>query len=617
MAVYLSLFAGAGQQFFTNAGVPLAGGKIYTYGAGGSTPQATYTTSAGNIAHSNPIVLDAAGRVPGGGEIWLTDTLVYKFVLETSAGVTVQTLDNVSASIGSAALVASSGSNLIGFIQAGSGAVARTAQGKMREIISVRDFGAVADGITDNLLAFQNAIAAAVATGISRVYAPGGTYYLSGKLTLTRGITLYGDGCAHLPVWAAGVNLRGTVLKINGAAGSDCLEFDSSTNAGRSGLRDISIYHSGSLTNRSVVAIANHLYPVLENVEIASLVISTGSGLFITGGTLWGAFHNVVCTIDGVGFSYQRSFQYGVQIYGLTSLLVSNANSFVSGQFAGTWAGMYMDGNPGDTGALSCVFHGSKFDSIWDGTATPTYRAAANNVYGYTTGNIYVWRVAHVQKGRDIAFHGCYFESAGAPANYDDGVNGSNPLIAVVQTGGDAVNTSGSAVLDCNFNACYLYDLGLYTLCSPTVGGFRHDTRQAAHLGVRRNSAQSIPAYAWTKIQFNTVLFGNNSELEWDSTNYQAKIRSSGTYLINAQVAYDGWAAAADIYGFIRVAATGYIFNGSQMFSNGTSSQVIVQVTATVNLVNGNTVFIETLQNQGGAQNTSANDVYMSIVKIG
>ena len=112
MAVYLSLFAGAGQQFFSNAGVPLAGGLIYTYGAGGTTPQATYTTSAGSIAHANPIVLDSSGRVPSGGEIWLTDTLTYKFLLKDSTGVTVQTLDNVSASIGSAALVASSGSKI-------------------------------------------------------------------------------------------------------------------------------------------------------------------------------------------------------------------------------------------------------------------------------------------------------------------------------------------------------------------------------------------------------------------------------------------------------------------------------------------------------------------------
>lgn len=94
MAVNLSAFGGVGWQFFDNTGVPLSGGLIYTYAAGTTTPQATYTTSAGNIAHPNPIVLDAAGRVPS-GEIWLTMTLNYKFVLKTSAGVTIATFDNI------------------------------------------------------------------------------------------------------------------------------------------------------------------------------------------------------------------------------------------------------------------------------------------------------------------------------------------------------------------------------------------------------------------------------------------------------------------------------------------------------------------------------------------
>ena len=212
MAVYLSLFAGAGQQFFTNAGVPLAGGKIYTYGAGGSTPQATYTTSAGNIAHSNPIVLDAAGRVPGGGEIWLTDTLVYKFQLETSTGTIVQTLDNVSASIGSAALVASSGSNLIGFVQAGSGAIGRTVQSKLRDVISVLDFGADPTGIVDSTSAIQTAISAVPDGGT--LFVPTGTYLLatatgSRLLQINKRLQIIGDGWSSK--FLVGSSVAGTV----------------------------------------------------------------------------------------------------------------------------------------------------------------------------------------------------------------------------------------------------------------------------------------------------------------------------------------------------------------------------------------------------------------------
>lgn len=94
MTVYLSPVGGAGAQFFDNNGVPLAGGKLYSYQAGTTTPQATYTTSAGNVAHTNPIVLDSAGRVPSGGEIWLTSAS-YKFVLHTITNVLIATYDNI------------------------------------------------------------------------------------------------------------------------------------------------------------------------------------------------------------------------------------------------------------------------------------------------------------------------------------------------------------------------------------------------------------------------------------------------------------------------------------------------------------------------------------------
>jgi len=95
MAVSISLFAGVGAQFFTDDGVPLAGGLIYSYAAGTTTPKTTYTSSAGNVAHPNPIVLNSAGRVPG-GEIWLTSGN-YKFILATSTNVTIATYDNVFA----------------------------------------------------------------------------------------------------------------------------------------------------------------------------------------------------------------------------------------------------------------------------------------------------------------------------------------------------------------------------------------------------------------------------------------------------------------------------------------------------------------------------------------
>jgi hypothetical protein len=84
---------GNGQQFFDDNGVPLAGGLIYTYQAGSSTPLVTYTDNGGTIANANPIVLDASGRTPQ--QIWLLTGYSYKFVLQNADAVLIQTLDNI------------------------------------------------------------------------------------------------------------------------------------------------------------------------------------------------------------------------------------------------------------------------------------------------------------------------------------------------------------------------------------------------------------------------------------------------------------------------------------------------------------------------------------------
>jgi len=97
MAVNLSPI-GNGQQFFDNTGLPLNGGLIYTYQAGSTTPLATYTDINGTIANSNPIVLDSSGRLPS--EVWLTYGFNYKFVVKTSAAVTLGTYDNLYGIIG-------------------------------------------------------------------------------------------------------------------------------------------------------------------------------------------------------------------------------------------------------------------------------------------------------------------------------------------------------------------------------------------------------------------------------------------------------------------------------------------------------------------------------------
>ena len=83
-----------GVTNFDSLGNILAGGQLFTYQAGSSTPLATYTTVNGTIANANPIVLGTDGKIPS--ELWLQAGYAYKFVLQTATNTAVATYDNIS-----------------------------------------------------------------------------------------------------------------------------------------------------------------------------------------------------------------------------------------------------------------------------------------------------------------------------------------------------------------------------------------------------------------------------------------------------------------------------------------------------------------------------------------
>jgi hypothetical protein len=94
MTVLLSPIGNSMTPFVGLDTLPLAGGLLYTYQAGTTTPLTTYTGVDGLIPNSNPIVLGVNGISPT--PIWLTSTNTYKFVLATSANVVLYTYDNIS-----------------------------------------------------------------------------------------------------------------------------------------------------------------------------------------------------------------------------------------------------------------------------------------------------------------------------------------------------------------------------------------------------------------------------------------------------------------------------------------------------------------------------------------
>jgi hypothetical protein len=138
----------AKQQFFTDGSTVAAGYLLYTYAAGTTTPEATYSNRAGTVANANPITLNSRGEAI----IYLSPGVIYDYVLKTTTGTTVWTREDVSADAGDAAAVY--------FTASGSGSVARDVQSKLGDVAqSPQDKGAVANGASDDTVAINTAIA--------------------------------------------------------------------------------------------------------------------------------------------------------------------------------------------------------------------------------------------------------------------------------------------------------------------------------------------------------------------------------------------------------------------------------------------------------------------------
>ena len=247
----LPLLPNPKQQYFDANGNPLAGGKVYTYAAGTSTPKATYSDAAGVTPNANPVILDSRG------EATIFWNGAYKVTLATAADATIYTVDNVTdtaaagiastlaslASTGGAALIgtstgytaqvelnnrptsatlaASGGSALVGFLQAGTGASTRTVQAKLRERVSVLDFGADPTGVADSATAFGAARDYLATSSDYRggiIYVPKGTYKLNSSWAFTPyvagqvfNLEIEGDG----PL-ATNLDFSGCTAGVNG-----------------------------------------------------------------------------------------------------------------------------------------------------------------------------------------------------------------------------------------------------------------------------------------------------------------------------------------------------------------------------------------------------------------
>lgn len=311
MTVNISLFAGAGAQFFDDNGVPLAGGLLYTYAAGTTTAAATYTSVTGLSANPNPIVLDAGGRVPN--EVWLTVNSSYKFILEDSNNVLIGSWDNIPGITDADALATklantsniAQGDALIGFKQTYAlgvmpGAVGKTLNDKMQDLVSVKDFGAVGDGVADDTAAIQAGIDLACQYG-GCVYLPAGTYKISSALvfSMNSGLvdpfkrpSMRGDGMAAT-----------TIYQTINDNGIEIVGFDSNP-AGYCLFQDFTLY--GYQLNKIGIALQDIAFATIDNVYLAGWE----TGLYGVN-VLSSTFNDLVIRYNTGGFFFEPNSSLG------------------------------------------------------------------------------------------------------------------------------------------------------------------------------------------------------------------------------------------------------------------------------------------------------------------
>jgi hypothetical protein len=140
------------------------------------------STAIASLVDTSPSTLDTLNELAAalGDDPNLATTLTTSIATKADASALTAHIDNTSDAHLSTA---------IGFMQSGTGAVSRTAESKLKERVSVKDFGAVGNGVADDTEAIQ----AAIDSLHYKIFFPTGVYKVTEPIQLKTGVFLEGD----------------------------------------------------------------------------------------------------------------------------------------------------------------------------------------------------------------------------------------------------------------------------------------------------------------------------------------------------------------------------------------------------------------------------------------
>jgi hypothetical protein len=193
-------------------------------------------------------------------------------------------------------------SAFITFVQAGAGAIERTVQAKLRESVSVKDFGAVGDGVADDTVAIENALAAS-----NNVYFPAGIYLTTKAVRLTFGKSIYGDGKVRSTIRRTNT----TPETISGESVVAVVYVSSRYNK----IQDIQVAGDGTSTPSVDGIHFGNLGEICNNSDFTNIrVVSTRNAVFGSKAVFMCTFNQITVT------NSQRAFYWPSPSIGSTSL---------------------------------------------------------------------------------------------------------------------------------------------------------------------------------------------------------------------------------------------------------------------------------------------------------
>ena len=307
-------------QGFTNTGLPNDGGSLESYISGTSTPVVTYTTSACSTANPTTMTLDSAGRFT----VWLLSGVTYRFIHKTAGGATIWDKDGF----------AQADAGNITYTPAGTGAVARTIKAKLDGVVSVRDFGALGDGTTDDIAAF-NAAWLHVKTRGGTLLLPPGTYLLSTTWT-----------CDIVGPYNIEIQGRGAEMKAGAAVTGPAIRISAAYNEFLTDVTGLYFNHRGNANVQGCIEVlGGHCVRVSRcTVEMHSVKSGYYFVAFdtLTPGASEDDWNSFWCLVEGCS-TRKRSggesgeITYGIKLTGAVNAFTARNNTLSNCQY-GIWA---------------------------------------------------------------------------------------------------------------------------------------------------------------------------------------------------------------------------------------------------------------------------------------